>query len=162
RRVDVALDDHLIRRYEFAYTTGAFAKTLLSSITQLDGDGNVFNRHTLSYFDDIRDAQGAYQAFRRVPWASPGDGLRSGALNLTGDQAGTASALNATPSAGAGGPLYAGVGALPTKSGSVGVKTGFSHDSDTGLLALVDVDGDSLPDKVFRSGGAIRYRKNLA
>src|SRR5262249_17783793 len=38
----------------------------------------------------------------------------------------------------------------------------FSHSEDKGLLALVDVDGDSLPDKVFKNGDSVRYRKNLS
>jgi hypothetical protein len=57
RRVDVTLDGDLVRRYGFDYTTGAFAKTLLSSISQYDENGALFNTHTFDYFDDIRDGQ---------------------------------------------------------------------------------------------------------
>jgi RHS repeat-associated protein len=162
RRVDVTLDGGLVRRYEFDYTTGAFFKTLLRSVTQFDDQGAFFHRHDFDYYDDIRDGQGQYQAFSELPWTSPGDGLSRGALNLTPEQAGDASALNATSSTGAGGHLYVGVGSSPSKSGSVGVKTGFSHDDADGVLALIDVDGDALPDKVFRSGGSVSYRKNLS
>ena len=162
RRVDVTLDGGLIRRYRFDYTTGAFFKTLLSSINQYDADGHLFSTHRLDYYDDIRDAQGNYQAFEHTGWTSPGDGLSSGALNLAGDGAGDASALNANTSVGGGGHLYVGVGTTSSKSGSVGVKVGFSHSDDSGLLALVDVDADGLPDKVFRDGGSVWYRKNLS
>ena len=162
RRVDVTLDSTLIRRYQYDYTTGAFAKTLLSAINQYDADGALFSTHRLDYYDDIRDAQGQYQAFEQVPWNSPGDGLRNGALNLTPDQAGDASALSASTSTAAGGHLYVGVGPTASKTNSVGVKTGFDHSADESLLALVDVDGDTLPDKVFRKGGTVFYRKNLA
>jgi RHS repeat-associated protein len=162
RRVEVTLDGSLIRRYQFDYTTGAFVKTLLHSITQYDADGAVFNSHSFDYYDDIRDGSGQYQAFERVGWNSPSDGLSSGALNLTPEQAGDASALNANTSFGGGGHLYVGVGTSPTKSNSVGVKVGFDHSEDTGVLALIDVDGDNLPDKVFRSGGTVKYRKNLS
>ncbi|MEO3780224.1 SpvB/TcaC N-terminal domain-containing protein [Micromonospora sp. B11E3] len=162
RRVDVTFDDDLIRRYEFTYTTGAFAKTLLAKITQYDDRGTAFAAHDFGYYDDIRDASGAYQAFSQADWTVPGDGLGKGALNLTGERAGDASALNANASTGFGGHLYLGIGTSPSKSGSVGVKVGGSRSDDEGVLALVDVDGDSLPDKVFRSGGAVRYRKNLS
>ncbi|MER6591182.1 SpvB/TcaC N-terminal domain-containing protein [Micromonospora purpureochromogenes] len=162
REVKVTLDDSLIRRYEFTYKRGAFAKTLLDAVIQYDADGHEFNRHRFSYHDDIRDSAGQYQAFRAQPWTSPGDGLSSAALNLTPEQAGNASALNANTNTSGGGHLYVGVGSSPSKSGSVGVKVGFSHGSDKGLLALVDVDGDSLPDKVFRDGGSVKYRKNLS
>ncbi|GAB3001725.1 SpvB/TcaC N-terminal domain-containing protein [Saccharothrix stipae] len=162
RQVDVTLDGELIRRYRFDYTTGAFFKTLLRSVSQLGSDGAPFNTHQFEYFDDIRDAQGQYQAFDSVGWTSPDDDLGNDALNLTPDEAGNASALNANTSVGGGGHVYVGVGTSPTKSGSVGVKVGFNHAEDNGLLALIDVDGDSLPDKVFTDGGTVKYRRNLS
>lgn len=162
RRIDVTFDSGLVRRYELSYTVGAFHKTLLQRIAQFDADGALFNQHELSYHDDIRDPAGDYQAFRPASWTSPGDGLGTPVLNLTPDQAGDASALNANTSTGGGGHLYVGVGSSPSKSGSVGVKAGFGHSEAEGLLALIDVDGDSLPDKVFRDGSSVRYRKNLS
>jgi hypothetical protein len=162
RRVDVAIDNSLIRRYEFSYTTGVFRKTLLHSIAQLDGAGAVFNTHTFTYYDDVRDSEGNYQVFSPAQWTVPGDGLSKGELNLTDENAGNASALNANTSLGGGGHLYVGIGESASKSNTVGVKVGFNHTSDDGVLALIDVDGDSLPDKVFRSGGTVKYRKNLS
>jgi RHS repeat-associated protein len=162
RRVDVTFDGNLVRRYGFDYTTGAFFKTLLHSVSQYDSNGVLFNTHRFDYFDDIRDGQGHYQAFDLTNWNSPGDGLSSGALNLTPSQAGDASALSANTSTGGGGHLYVGVGTTSSKSNSVGVKVGFEHSAGEGLLALLDVDGDNLPDKVFRKGGSVQYRKNLS
>ncbi len=162
RRVDVRLDDELIRRYEFTYTTGAFDKTLLRSIAQYDAELALVGRHRLDYYDDIRDAQGDYQAFRQVPWTSPSDNLRQGGLDRPPDHVGRVSALGASTSDGGGGHLYVGIGAEPTKSGSVGEKLGFGYAQDNGLLALVDVDADGLPDKVFRDRNTVKYRKNLS
>jgi RHS repeat-associated protein len=163
RKINVTLDGSLIRRYEFAYATGAFYKTLLHSVTQFDANGAVFNTHSFDYFDDIRDSQGNYQAFQTTSWTTPGDNLGKGELNLTPDNAGDASAINANTSLGGGGHLYVGVsGPNGSKSGSIGVKVGFNHNEDSGLLALVDVDGDNLPDKVYRGGSGIMYRKNLS
>ncbi|MEV0620628.1 SpvB/TcaC N-terminal domain-containing protein, partial [Nonomuraea sp. NPDC050404] len=162
RRVEVRLNDELIRRYDFVYAQGAFNKTLLSKIQQYDAAGKLFNSHELGYFDDIRDASGAYTAFQRVEWTSPDDGLSNGLVNGIRPGAGEAGALNGNTSTSAGGHLYTGWGPLPSKSNSVGVKAGFSRGSDEGLLALVDVDGDSLPDKVFASGGGYVFRKNLS
>src|SRR5205823_7285108 len=88
RRVDVTFDGTLVRRYGFDYTTGAFFKTLLSSISQYDKDGALFTTHRFDYFDDIRDSHGHYQAFRPEDWSSPGDGLSNGALNLSPSHAG--------------------------------------------------------------------------
>ncbi|MGX7826194.1 SpvB/TcaC N-terminal domain-containing protein [Actinokineospora sp. 24-640] len=159
RRVEVKLDDQLIRAYELNYRTGAFAKTLLVSVSQFGEDNRLFTTHTFDYFDDIRDQSGAYNAFTASSdWSIPGDGLGQG-LRGYGD----ASALSSTTSKGAGGHLYVGYNpTAPRKSNSAGVKVGFNGGSADGLLALADVNGDNLPDKVFRSGGGIFYRPNLS
>ena len=166
RHIDVTVDNTLIRRYDLTYTTGAFAKTLLASIAQTDDQGGVVGGHNFTYFDDIRDAQGQYQGFKPADWSVPGDSLGDSTLDLTNANAGDASALNANRSTEAGVHLYVGVGTAAGKPESVGVKVGSSHSSDEGVLALVDVDGDNLPDKVFRkmvNGVAtVWYRKNLS
>lgn len=162
RRIDVRFQDKPVRSYELAYTTGAFDKTLLQSIAQLGADGKEFNRHRFEYFDDIRDAKGAYEAFAKVDWTSPDDNVRNGAVDTVKPGAGEAGALHGNTSTSVGGHLYVGYGAKPSKNGSVGVKAGYSRSGDEGLISLVDVDGDSLPDKVFKHGGGFVFRKNLS
>ncbi|WP_081916179.1 SpvB/TcaC N-terminal domain-containing protein [Saccharothrix sp. NRRL B-16314] len=156
RRVEVKVDDTLVRAYELEYRQGAFAKTLLGSVSQFDANNTRFNTHTFDYFDDIRDASGGYDAFDAAGnWAVADDDL---GVNV---RDGEASALSATTSTSAGGHLY--VGYNPTsvsKSNSAGVKVGYNSGSSDGLLALADVNGDNLPDKVFRSGGGVFYRPN--
>jgi hypothetical protein len=153
RRIEVTLDGLPIRQYEFGYTTGAFGKTLLKSVTQFGEDGRPFTTHSFDYFDDVRDGSGAYQAFKAVNWTSPDDNLSNGAVDAVSGGGGQAGAINANTTTSVGGHLYVGFGPTPTKTNSVGVKAGSSQSEDTGLLALIDVDGDNLPDKVFRSGG---------
>jgi len=51
RRIDVTLDSGLGRRYEFDYSTGAFFKMLLRSVSQFDERGVLFNTHEFDYFD---------------------------------------------------------------------------------------------------------------
>ncbi|HVK22824.1 MAG TPA: SpvB/TcaC N-terminal domain-containing protein [Actinokineospora sp.] len=160
RRVEVKLDDQLIRAYELNYRTGAFAKTLLRSVSQFDADNNLFTTHSFDYFDDIRDSTGNYDAFgSSSDWTMPGDGLSAGIVD------GAASALQANSTDSVGGHLYVGFGP-PTsggrKSNTAGFKVGYSEGSSEGLLALADVNGDNLPDKVFRAGGGIFYRPNLS
>ncbi|MDQ3786657.1 MAG: sugar-binding protein, partial [Actinomycetota bacterium] len=158
RRVEVKLDDQLIRAYELNYRRGAFAKTLLRSVSQFDADNSLFTTHSFDYFDDIRDENGNYDAFGSSSgWTIPGDGLSAGIVD------GDASAVQANSTDSVGGHLY--VGYNPTgvsKSNSAGVKVGYSEGSSEGLLALADVNGDNLPDKVFRTGGGIFYRPNLS
>lgn len=162
RRVDVKINGTPIRSYQFDYQAGEFGKTLLKSITQLGEDGKPFTTHTFDYYNDVRDAQGHLQAFKQVPWNSPSDNVHNGVVNAVSHGAGEAGAINGNSSTSVGGHLYVGFGESTTKSNTVGVKVGYSHDSDKGLLALVDVDGDGLPDKVYNDGGAIKYRKNLS
>ncbi|MFC5288550.1 SpvB/TcaC N-terminal domain-containing protein [Actinokineospora guangxiensis] len=159
RRVEVRLDDQLVRAYELEYRIGAFSKTLLASVSQIGADNARFTTHTFDYFDDIRDEAGGYDAFGTTTgWNIPDDGLSQG-LRGYGD----ASALASTTSTGVGGHLYVGYNPTsPSKSNSAGVKVGYNAGSADGLLALADVNGDNLPDKVFRSGGGVYYRPNLS
>lgn len=156
RRVEVRLDDTLVRAYELSYRTGAYHKTLLASVTQRDADDHAVATHGFDYFDDVRDADGGYNAFAAsTAWTMPGDGLDAGIVD------GDASALSSSETDSVGGHLYVGYNpTLPTKSGSAGAKVGYSSGSSEGLVALTDVNGDSLPDKVFRTGSGVFYRAN--
>lgn len=159
RRVEVKLDDQLIRAYELNYRTGAFSKTLLTSVSQFGETDQLFNTHAFDYFDDVRDQSGNYNAFADVKgWAVPDDDL---GVNI---REGEASAISANTSVGFGAHLFAGynVQGLPSKEGSVGLKVGFSAGQSDGLSTLTDVNGDNLPDKVFRKNNDVFYRPNLA
>ncbi|SDI20785.1 RHS repeat-associated core domain-containing protein [Actinokineospora alba] len=158
RRVEVRLDDQLIRAYELNYRTGAFHKSLLQSVSQFGEDNRLFHTHTFDYFDDIRDQAGAYDAFTGATgWSMPDDGLGANVRD------GEAGALSSNTSKSAGGHLYVGYNPTsPSKSNSAGLKVGYNAGSSEGLLALADVNGDNLPDKVFRNGGGIFYRPNLS
>lgn len=159
RRVEVRLDNQLVRAYELNYRTGAFAKTLLTSVSQFSESNQLFNTHTFDYFDDVRDQSGNYNAFADAAgWSVPDDDL---GVNI---REGEASAISANTSVGFGAHLFAGynVQGLPTKEGAVGLKVGFSAGQSDGLSTLVDVNGDNLPDKVFRKNNDVFYRPNLA
>ncbi|WP_410659208.1 SpvB/TcaC N-terminal domain-containing protein [Amycolatopsis sp. lyj-112] len=159
RRVEVKLDDQLIRAYELNYRAGAFAKTLLASVSQFGEDNKLFNTHSFDYFDDVRDKAGSYTGFADTAgWSVPDDDL---GVNI---REGEASAISANTSVGFGAHLFAGynVQGLPVKQGGVGLKVGFNAGQSDGLSALVDVNGDNLPDKVFRKNNDVYYRPNLS
>ncbi|MBP2329516.1 RHS repeat-associated protein [Kibdelosporangium banguiense] len=158
RRIEVFIDDKPIRAYELDYRTGAFGKTLLHQVSQYGEDLRIFNTHTFDYFDDIRTEKGEYRAFSDAAgWTTHNDSLGASVPD------GQASAVAASTSSSAGGHLYVGFNpAVARKSGSAGGKAGFNAGSSEGLLALTDVNGDSLPDKVFRTGSGVFYRPNLS
>jgi RHS repeat-associated protein len=157
-RVEVAFNGSLVRRYDLGYTAGAFGKSLLESVTQRGGDGTAFNTHRFSYFDEVRDG-GTYAGFAApATWNSGDDQVDAGLLGQ-----GRASALSGAVSTGVGGHAYVGFNpSSPTKRGSFGAKVGFTRSTNDGVLALVDLNGDSLPDKVFKQDGQLRFRLNTS
>jgi RHS repeat-associated protein len=159
RRIDVTFDSSLIRRYDFLYQEGAFKKTLLHSVTQSGENGVAFNTHTFTYYDEVRQANGAYQGFgSSTNWTTASDGVRAPRVPLSGQ----ASALGGAVTDAAGGHLYVGFNLdEPTKEGSGGGSVGFNHSSTDTVLAMLDLNGDGLPDKVFKgSGGQVSFRLN--
>jgi len=158
-RIEVAFQGQPVRSYDLAYTTGAFGKKLLASVTQRGANNTSLGTHTFSYYDDIRDSSGNYNAFAPpVNWTVGADGVDAGLLGH-----GKASAISGSLSTSVGGHLYAGFNPTkPSKFGSAGAKVGFTHTSTDGQLALVDLNGDDLPDKVFKTGSGFSVRFNTS
>ncbi|MEJ2637393.1 MAG: sugar-binding protein, partial [Calditrichia bacterium] len=76
---------------------------------------------------------------------------------------GNASAMGGVQSIGGDGRIYLGFNPLEgEKEGSFGVGLDFSGADDNALLEMVDINGDNLPDKVFKDGGGISYRLNTS
>jgi RHS repeat-associated protein len=168
RRIDVTFANALVRRYEFRYNENpygdnrpgtAFNKTLLTSVSQFGADGVVFNRHTFLYNDEARDANGNYRGFAGATnWGIGDDGIGIGLLGQ-----GTASAVGGSQSLSAGGHLYIGFGTgadVTSKVNTAGPKFGFSQSSSEMLITMADMNGDGLPDKVFKDGSGFFYRPN--
>ena len=158
-RIDVAFQSDPVRSYDLTYTEGAFHKSLLASVTQHGANGGALGTHTFSYYDDIRDVDGQYDAFSSaVNWSVGDDNVTAGLLNH-----GKASALSGSLSTSVGGHLYVGFNPVAaTKPGSVGGKVGFTHSATDGKLALIDINGDNLPDKVFKGGHGVSFRLNTS
>ena len=159
KRVEVLFAGQMVRSYELEYEEGAFRKTLLRSVAQHGDDGTFFHRHEFAYFDDVRDSGGAYGGFLPpTTWSTGDDGVSAGLLG-----AGQATALGGSAATSRGGHLYVGFNpGAPRKQGSAGGKIGFSSSDHEGRLALVDLNGDGLPDKVFEDGGTFFFRPNLS
>jgi hypothetical protein len=159
KHMEIFFQDELIRRYDFDYQKGAFEKTLLGSITQCGPDGTPLSMHEFEYFDEIRDAGGSYIGFESPDnWLTYYDDV-SGLVPIEGQ----ASAIGGYPAISGGGHLYVGFNfSSPTKQDSFGGKVGYTRSTSDGLLELMDITGDSLPDKVFKEGGHFCFRRNLS
>lgn len=153
--------DTLVRRYILNYTEGAFGKSLLSSIDQAGADGVVVATHTFQYYDDVRDATGAYDGFADAEdWDTGDDGLEQ---LLLGPQ--ELSVLGASETNSGDGHVYVGFNASnPTKNGSFGGSLTINGGATEGLAEFLDINGDGLPDKVFREsrGGPVQFRLNTS
>ncbi|HET8661435.1 MAG TPA: SpvB/TcaC N-terminal domain-containing protein [Micromonosporaceae bacterium] len=156
RRVDVAQDGTVVRSYDLAYREGAFGKMLLASVTQRGEQGVVFNTHTFDYYDDARAVNNQYRFGPAASWNTGADNLGTGTFNQ-----GHPSALGGSVTTSIGGHLYVGVNvAVGTKMLSGGGKVGYTYSTTDEVLALVDIDGDTLPDKVFRRSDGFYFRPN--
>jgi len=164
RKVEITFDAQPVRSYVLKYQEGAFRKTRLESITQLGEDGATFNTHIFDYFDDARHASGGYKGFdSATDWSPQNDGIDGGAVFLG---MGDASVLGGSLTNGIGGHLYLGIGPFSSpadllrKDNSVGAKLGYRNSKSKGLIALIDINGDGLQDKVYKDGSGIYYRAN--
>lgn len=169
-RVEVHFQNQLVRAWELAYTEGAYHKSLLTSIQVFGASNQPFpgNAHRFEYFDEIRESPTPDSAFRgfapAVPWSAGGDhvrtlGIPGLAQGLLGN--GEASMIGGADELGFGAHLYVGFAPIGVmKQNSLGVKAGFKGSSSNDKLALLDINGDGLPDKVFQSGAGITYRLN--
>jgi len=173
RGIRVELLGERIREYQLSYDTGVFGRTRLVSVRLLGSDGRPFpgGEHRFTWFDDVRDGSGGYaHGFEAATrWSVPFDDVSLcqdlGPVSLCPTALVTdhdrASALSGAVTHGWGGHLYLGLNCgLPTKQNSAGIKAGFERTRTNVRLGLLDVNGDNLPDKVFRSGSGFAWRAN--
>ncbi|MCB0607337.1 MAG: hypothetical protein KDD12_06470, partial [Lewinella sp.] len=165
RRIDITFDQLPVRSYELLYEEGAFYKTLLSLIIEQDNEKTEFYRHGFEYYDLVRGNNGDYSPYESnsTEWTAQADGVEAGMINPVPGFGGEMSLLGGSESSnyGFGGTLTIG---LPVKCSSkdfsAGVNFGYSDSESAGLVAFVDIDGDDLPDKVFKESNGLSYRPN--
>jgi len=161
QRVNVTFNNESVRSYALHHREGPFAKTLLDSIVQLDAKGARVAAQGFDYYDDVKGGMFG----KAESWMAEQDGrdeyasLIRHTINGCDDKL---TMLGGGYSKGRtyGGGLMVGFG-IAIGTMNVGTSYTRSKNSSKGLNVLIDIDGDGLPDKVFRAGGALRYRKNL-
>ncbi|MBK9760379.1 MAG: hypothetical protein IPO90_10525 [Flavobacteriales bacterium] len=164
--IRVKYNNELIRWYELGYQIGPFNKSLLDSIREYDREGDLFYAHSFEYHDDVRDGDNDYQPYKPVEVLNvPGDGVTSPLFDPTQqmDDEPTVVGATATSSLSYGGAITVGGNdnRLYSKQNTIGGSYNRSSSKGESSISFLDVNGDNLPDKVFRAGGSLlKYRPN--
>lgn len=164
RKVSISLNQQLIRSYELKYKQGAFYKTLLENISELDDAGKVFYTHSFDYYDDVNASAGYVPLGEQKKWTIGNDEIKAGLINPIGEFADRSSALSTEKSSSFGFGLALTVGFIGdawSKQATVGGSFEFDHTTSEGLVCMVDINGDELPDKVIKRDDSLFYRANL-
>jgi RHS repeat-associated protein len=154
--------DQTAARYDFAYLEASevpFGKSLLSTVKQVADPDSESATHTFEYHNRVLDA-GGYTGFEIAPqeW-NTGDDIPL--PDLPFDTSIDLGALGVSTSISAEAHLYVGFNpGAPTKTGSVGGSVQLGGGVTSALSEWFDINGDSLPDKVFLGGGGVMFRAN--
>lgn len=167
RKVEIRFDGNLVRSYELNYKEGPFFKTLLAAIAEFDRKGIKFYEHTFDYFDDVNPGGQFTPLTIEEDWIVPDDKVDVDLVNplklfngkttvISGNKS---SNFNVGVAVTVGGP-----GNLFSKSNTLGGNFSRGQSKGEGLIALVDINGDQLPDKVFKDKNShqLFYSPNLA
>jgi len=156
-RVEVKYNSELLRAYALRYKEGVFSKTLLDSIVQLDSKDRRVAAQGFSYFDETKNGifsseeetwnskskEEKFVFFKKKRFDNVSDSL---------------SILGSSSSSGGSGGGGFGVAIGPV---SVGASYELSKNKSYGEVTFWDIDGDGLPDKIFKNSTGIWYRPNL-
>ena len=160
RKVTVKNNGQQLRSYSLNYEEGPFGKMLLKSIDQNDSrDGKVATQ-SFDYYNDLKN--GLFSSKEEI-WKAEGEDYEPFLSHSVRGCDDNLSILGggASKSRTTGGGTMIGVGFT---GGTVNVGPSFSNSksSNTGKVAFVDIDGDGLPDKLFKRGSELFYRKNMS
>ena len=160
RKVTVKNNGQQLRSYSLNYEEGPFGKMLLKSIDQNDSrDGKVATQ-SFDYYNDLKN--GLFSSKPEI-WKAEGEDYEPFLSHSVRGCDDNLSILGggASKSRTTGGGTMIGVGFT---GGTVNVGPSFSNSksSNTGKVAFVDIDGDGLPDKLFKRGNELFYRKNMS
>lgn len=164
RGIQVKFDGDQVRRYDLAYEEGAFFKSLLSQIQEFDAADSLFTEHEFDYFDDVRNGN-TYIPFEPAAGWNPGsDGIKKNFIAPLSGFDGDATVLSGnesdTRTFGFGVSIGFNDFLLFCKSLTVGGNFSYTRSESEGLIYMVDINGDALPDKVMVGGSGFSYRAN--
>jgi RHS repeat-associated protein len=154
--------DQVAARYDLEYIKGPFGKSLLSAVIQVADPVAESARHSFTYNNTVDGPGDNYAGFdTRTEWNTGEDLASRLLLEGNSDSSVSIGALGASESNSAEGHAYIGFNAVvPQKVGSFGGSIQIGAGGTEALAEWIDINGDSLPDKVFREGNAIKFRLN--
>jgi RHS repeat-associated protein len=167
-----------IRSYGFEYKTPSqqiFYKSQLTKISEFDASGDLFYSNTMEYETkgvdrNPVDNNNFIQSTVDDHWNKAGnDGIKGDLIvgqalsNVSTEFSNEGSALGSSEDGGGNFGSYVGFGPPCPWSNNFtgGVNFGFGGSSGGGLSSFMDVNGDGLPDKVFRQDKRLKFRPNL-
>ena len=163
--IDVKFRGSPLRAYTFTYGSGRFGKDLLTAVTHraLNESGSLtdFATQTFSYYE--ADAGNNIFNSDTETLSVTDDHLGSSfsISTLIQDGKNSPTAIGGTGTTSVSTSVYTGIGPyipLPFKTGTAGMSAGVSLDKSNGMSTLVDINGDGIPDKVFRKSGHVYTR----
>lgn len=176
-RIVVRYNEEVVRSYVLSYGMGPFRKSLLKRVTEYDSQTVEFYRHEYEYFDEVGDmASGSapysdtVDVWEPMAPGAPDSGLSGYLLPGLGAWVRDApTAISGSWSAGQsfGGSLTVGPGSGSphSKMYSIGGNYHHSRNKGYGILSLMDVNGDNIPDRLFQDPDALTrkiwYRPGL-
>ena len=158
-RVEVKYNSELLRAYALHYKEGVFSKTLLESIEQLDSKNHHVATQTFSYYNDI--TKGIFSD-TPVIYTAEKDNYGRLVKFYIGNFDERLSLLGGGSAKGntVGGGVMVGAGWGPA-SVNAGGSYSYTKTNNEGRIALVDINGDGMPDKVWKGAdGRLHYRLN--
>ena len=189
-RVDVIYkaSGEFLRQYYFGYQKGAYGKTLLSNMLEVDGTfrndenigifikSDIFDRNAtresaknyypIKYYFSYHGGDMKYSEDRYVTSNYDTPPFTYIANNIVNNVFGNLSSIkpgslggSTTSAWGAGGAFSVGFDWLAAlRTFSAGGKFDYNRESGESFLTLVDLNGDGYPDKLFKKDGVLCYR----
>lgn len=166
RKIEITYDDQIIRSYELEYEEGAFYKTLLKSVNEKDKNGEVFYGQSFEYYDEVRQNNKYLPYNEEDPWVVPKSDTLEGQIdNAKQNFDGRTTVLGGSKSYFSNTGGAATIGApilLGLKELSIGVNWSSGDSGSEGIVTLMDINGDNLPDKLYRKGEELKFQPNLS
>ena len=164
---ETKMNHALFRRYDLSYSTGEFGVQLLDSIKAYGPDGtNIISKQGFDYYDDTNNGMQLFLSdTTKISNSEIEDvGILSNFLPSTGDVSGKATMIGATKTKTTGASFYGGIGPNDSKTGksnTAGMSISYSKSTAEGISSLVDINGDGLPDKVYKRNGHLYFQPQV-